>query len=74
MKAADENFQNIHALFLLQSEYKQTFKSPKFRQTINSFRKTVMDSIMNKEFPSVFLDEAFCFSKKDILQKISILP
>ena len=54
MKAADENFQNIHALFLLQSEYKQTFKSPKFRQTINSFRKTVMDSIMNKEFPSVF--------------------
>ena len=59
-------------IFLLQSECKQTFKSPNFRQTINSFRKTVMDSIM-KSF-KVFLDEAFCFSKKDILQKISILP
>ena len=40
-------------IFLLQSECKQTFKSPKFRQTINSFRKTVMDSIM-KSFKVFF--------------------
>ena len=69
MKAADENFQNIHALFLLQNKYKQTFKNPKFRQTINSFRKTVMDSIMNKEFPSVFQMKLFASLKRIFYRK-----
>ena len=50
--------------FLPQSEYKHIKKSPKFKQIINSFRKTVMDSNMNEEFQSAFYMKLFASLKR----------
>lgn len=56
--------------FLTKNEYKDL--SSKFREIRNPFKKTVISN-MNKEYQSV-LDEAICFSEKNILHKIRILP